>query len=671
MNFQDPKALLLLWSIPLVAAACFYEYRRLQRILWALGRVRVGELLSGRLSPLRVWIKSSLLVAATIALCLGLARPRLGFVWKDLPRGGRDIMLLVDLSSSMLATDFKPNRLERAKRELMDLVDSVNGDRIGVIVFAGSAYVQCPLTTDYRLLKFFLQDLDPLKMPVQGTLLTGALELALAKLGATSASDSQGKAMILVTDGEDQEEQPVAVAQKALAAGVKIFALGIGSVEGAPIALADGGFKKDAAGNMVVSRLGLETLKTLTETSHGFYALAHPQNDAELEKLYHQAQEQSGLLTEEQNMGRQKVWQEHFSYCLALAVFLLLLEFFVKAYQVPTGRKKIRKHMQSTVTAQPTQALDPEQTSIKAQQQPDTPPPMTRLSYLLLLAFTALLGLKAPNLEANPLGLSSTLKEAEEAYKKEDYTKASKNYLDAEVEQPQALKHAYNRALSQYQEQKIEEAEQGFAKAAQSQDPILAQQSLYNLGNTRVLKGDLEGALQAYEQALKHKPKDPETIANKEWVSKLLEKKQQEKQQQQDNKKQDSKNEKQDNKEEQKTQNGKEKEDNKDQKAEGNKQANNKEQPGKEGGKPEEQQQQQNPTPKPESKEQEGKEPKDSNTNKEKEPAGQAAKTANKSPEELSKEKALKLLKSLEDEEGNYGLQHPMPENATPPEKDW
>ena len=176
----------------------------------------------------------ALLAVALAMIIFALAKP-IGFDWQDRPAGGVDIMVVLDLSNSMLADDLKPNRLERAKGELSDLLDMLQGDRIGVVAFAGASFVQCPLTRDYSLAKLLLSQLDTDLIPIQGTMMGDALRKATDSLLKGEAADSEGKAIILITDGEDQGSSPIEASKEAGEKGIRIFSIGIGEAGGSPI----------------------------------------------------------------------------------------------------------------------------------------------------------------------------------------------------------------------------------------------------------------------------------------------------------------------------------------------------------------------------------------------------------------------------------------------------
>lgn len=618
MNFADSKILLLLWVLPLCVFLVFVELRSVRRRFAVFARLRIEDLLTGVWSAKRTVFKSLLLCLSISLLIFALARPRWGFEWRDVQRVGTDIVIALDLSSSMLATDIPPNRLERAKREIIDLLALLKGDRIGIVAFGGVSFVYTPLTIDYRLVDMFLKQLSLKLMPVQGTAIGEALNQSISALEKASANETQGKSVILITDGEDQGEDLSATVKKAKEKGIKVHAVGIGSEAGAPIPMPDGGFKKDRDGNIVVSKLGEQTLRMITSETGGMYVHSTT-GSMDLDAIYKSIK--AGAQDEEGELTRQKIWHERFQIFLGLALFLLLWEFFFRS-SLPKKRRAWWKFVGSSV---------------------------------FLFACMGSFELKA-----------SDIRDAQKAYEQKDYQTAADKFLNAEIKEPDNAVHSYNRGVSQFHNQKYKEAAEAFTKATQSQDKNLAQRSFYNLGNTQSAAQDFNGAIKAYEEALKLNPQDKDAQENMEWAKKKLEeqKKQDEnKDQDKDKKDEDKKDEK---KEDEKKEDKKE-ESKKDEKKEDQKQDQNKDQQGKE---------QEDKDRQKKDEKQEPKDNKDSGVEKkeseqEKQEAGKPEEKKAGNPKELTKEQAEKLLRMMEDQEQVYGMppQYAKPPKA--PERDW
>ena len=272
-------------------------------------------------------LKMVLLTIACSMLVVALARPRYGFEWRELKQKGIDIMVALDVSQSMKAEDISPNRLSRAQREIVDLLRMLKGDRIGLIAFAGVGFVQCPLTVDYRAVQMYLDHLDADLIPVPGTSLGGAIRLATKSLTEGTSGTSAGKALILITDGEDQGTEPLEAAYGAKEKGIQIFTIGMGADGGAPIPLPGGGFKKDSSGQVVVSQLDEGTLQKISSITGGQYVRSTT-GDLDLERIYVEGIRGGGLQEGEIGQKKEKIFYER-GHLFALLGFLGLLCFYL------------------------------------------------------------------------------------------------------------------------------------------------------------------------------------------------------------------------------------------------------------------------------------------------------------------------------------------------------
>ena len=401
INFQYIDAFAWFWFVPVAIVIMIASWKKISSRLHVYSGNKVFELVGGRLSKKRIFIKISLILFSICFLIVALTRPRWGYVWKKLPRSGSDIMVVLDLSRSMLATDINPSRIERAKRELSDLLNIAKGDRIGLVVFSGTAFVQCPLTVDYKLVGMFIRRLSPELIPIGGTNISFALEKAIASLEKGSSAQSEAKAIILMTDGEDRSGNPIEIAKKAKAKGIKIFTIGIGKEQGAPIPDERGGFKKDSQGNMVLSKLDEVALKSLASYTGGHYVRS-TSGDMDLDVIYRQ-----GIKIRDHGKSstqdKRKIWHERFQWFLFFAFLLLFFEWFISEYT----RKR-----------------------------------SDLIRSLFMLSFMFFINTE---MEA------SNLNQAREDFEvKKDYASAAKKFLDAQIEDPSNLKHVYNRAVSQY-----------------------------------------------------------------------------------------------------------------------------------------------------------------------------------------------------------------------------
>lgn len=327
MTFARLWMLHFLWLLPLAVLALVIESRKKKRTLEKFADPELLARLTGEVYKGRRSLKGLLLLSSLAMMILALAGPRWGSHYQEVRRKGVDIMMVVDVSRSMLVEDIKPSRLERARREIVDFLKVVQGDRVGLVAFSGTAFVQCPLTLDYRALEMFLSALDPDLIPVPGTDLGTAIETAMSSFDPKSETD---KVLLLITDGEDNEGRGLEAAGKAASQGVKIFVFGMGEASGGPVPAEDGkgGFKKDKEGRLVLSRLEEEGLRRIASTTGGTYVRAVA-GDLDLDILYFEGIRSR---TEAQTLksGKIKVHEERFSLFLLGALFLLLLEGLIR-----------------------------------------------------------------------------------------------------------------------------------------------------------------------------------------------------------------------------------------------------------------------------------------------------------------------------------------------------
>lgn len=327
MRFAQPEYLLLMIGLSLLIGFFMWAGRRKRE---QAGRF-VSPALLHRLVPAFIWEKqrkkATLIVLAVFFFILALAQPRWGYEWEDLKQEGVDIIVAVDVSQSMLASDIKPNRLERAKHEVADLIGLLEGDRIGIVGFAGTGFLQCPLTLDYHAARMFLNVLDTDLIPAQGTAIGHAIRTAI---DAFSALEKKSKAIILITDGEDHEGDALAAAQAANEQGVKVFVIGIGAAEGAPIPDRERrrGFKRDAQGDIILTRLNETVLQQVALSTGGSYVRS-VQGDMDLHKIYLEDIKQR-VEKKELRTTRRKRWQERFQWFLGLGLLCLMAERFVR-----------------------------------------------------------------------------------------------------------------------------------------------------------------------------------------------------------------------------------------------------------------------------------------------------------------------------------------------------
>lgn len=308
----------LLLLVPLMIVLYIIAVRARERRIKRFGDPATVSQLIPDASPRRVRNKFILFLLAAAFIVFGLARPQYGSKLREQVRTGVEMMLVVDVSNSMLAEDFKPNRLERTKMAINRLLNELDQDKVGLIVFAGDAYVQLPITSDYTTARTFVNRLSPNMVSKQGTAMGTAIDLA----ANSYSSESEGsRVMIVISDGENHEDDPVASAQTAADRGIVIYTIGIGTPEGSPI-LIDGDYIKDEHGDMVVSKLREDVLQATALTTGGSYVRATNQSiglTEIVEKIgeTQKAQFKTTIFDE---------YDEYFQYLIGIGLLLLLVE---------------------------------------------------------------------------------------------------------------------------------------------------------------------------------------------------------------------------------------------------------------------------------------------------------------------------------------------------------
>jgi len=326
-RFASPEWLLALLLVPILAGGLWLGARRRSQLLARFGDSELVAKLTDSLNRRAREVKTILIVGSVAFLALALARPQFGTRVETVRRRGQDVMVAVDLSRSMLAEDVTPNRLDRARLAILRLIRNLDGDRIGLVAFAGEAFIQSPLTVDYTAAAMFLDAMEPDMMPVQGTDLGEALRMSLDALDQGARED---RIVVLVTDGEDHEGEIEVQLQRATSSGVRVHAVGVGSPEGVPIPEAGNsgsgqGFKRDEEGNVVTTRLDEAILRQVAETTGGRYVRVVPGANA-FEDLVDEIAAGEGDEIDTREITQ---FQEQYQLFLALAFALLVAEALV------------------------------------------------------------------------------------------------------------------------------------------------------------------------------------------------------------------------------------------------------------------------------------------------------------------------------------------------------
>lgn len=473
MKFAHIELLLLIWSVPLLGLVYFYGFRRRRGIMAAWAGARSLEGLIPPALTRRRLQRAGLILLAALFMTLAAAGPQVGFRWQEVRQRGVDLIIALDCSRSMLAGDIQPTRLERAKREIYDLLNMLEGDRVGLVAFGGTAFLQCPLTVDAQAFYLFLKVLTPDYLPVGGTDLTAAVQTALGAFDPRSPAE---KAVILITDGENTgDKDPVEAARAAEKAGVKLFCIGVGSGDGVPVPAKGGGFQKDRDGQIVLSRLDEAVLSRMALVTGGTYVRSVA-GDMDLDTIYHD-QIRARMEQAELEGGRKQVWADRFQWPLALALALL----FAALWLPPAGRSGAA-------------AL-----------------------FILVLSLP-------PNL---PPAMAGPLQEGYKAYQKEHYDQALQKFIQGQLKAPEDPAVLYNLGNAYYKTGNYQAAKEHYAQALSHAPEALKPKLLYNLGNSDYRLGDLQGAVDHYQAALKAAPRDRQAKENLAYVKRQLQKQQQ------------------------------------------------------------------------------------------------------------------------------------------------
>ncbi len=523
MTFHAP---LLFWAGLLIAIGVYFALRyfeiKRRGLLSRFASKHLLEELTENVSWQRRHIKQWLIVIV-VALCFtALARPQYGYTWQEAKRRGVDIMFAVDTSRSMLTPDVNPDRLTRSKLAILDLLEKLEGDRVGLIAFAGGSFLQCPLTIDYNAFRQTVESLDTNIIPRGGTDIAGAIREAISSM---TGNPDDRKTLIIITDGEENQGDAIAVAKQAAEKGIKIYTIGVGTPAGAviPARNPDGstGLVRDQSGEPVRSRLNETLLAQIAQVTGGYYSPLGQQGQALLD-IY--TRELGSLEKKETAEKMTRVPVERFQFPLALAILLLIIEFLL-----PDRKGRVRYR---------------------------TLPSFRGKLPALLLGMMLLLGGNAAR--ANP-------QEAQKNYLDGKYEEAQKLYSSASAKKPKDARLRFNTGVAAYKAGDLDAAEKDLSESLKTEDLILQQKALYNLGNVYYRQGQplvekssqktrqhWEKAIKSYEGAIALDNQDADAAYNLDYVKKKLEelKKQQDQKKDQQNqdknkddqKKQDQKN---------------------------------------------------------------------------------------------------------------------------------
>lgn len=331
-RFENPAFLYLLIIIPVIIVMRLLEMRKRKLKLKKFGDLSLLKQLMPDVSSSRKSLKFWLMIAALALLIVMLARPQMGTKISQEKRKGIEVIISLDISNSMRAEDVVPSRLDKSKMLVENMVDNFTNDKVGLVVFAGDAFIQLPITSDYVSAKMFLQNTDPSLIATQGTDLAGAIELSSKSF---TQQDKVGRAILIITDGEDHEGGAIEAAEKARKNGIRVFVLGVGLTKGSPVPDGNGGYMKDNSGQEVISALNEEMCKQVAQAGGGAYihvdntSLAQRQLNDELTKL--QKGDISSVVYSE--------YDEQFQAVGILVLILLIIEMLILERKNPFFKK--------------------------------------------------------------------------------------------------------------------------------------------------------------------------------------------------------------------------------------------------------------------------------------------------------------------------------------------
>lgn len=323
-RFADIEMLWWLLTIPVFVVAYVLITRYKRRQLSKFGDPELMAQLMPDASKSRPIVKFALLMVALSLLIIAAARPQYGQQEKTVKRQGIEVMVALDISNSMLAEDVAPNRLDRAKQMLSKMIDNMVDDKVGLVVFAGEAFTQLPITCDYVSAKMFLNTISPKLIPTQGTAIGAALQIAIRSFG--SQESDAGRAIILITDGENHEDDAIAAAKQAQELGIQVFVIGIGKPEGSPIPVpGTNDYIKDRSGQVVVSRLNEEMCQEIAQAGKGAYVRCDNTNTA----MRALQQELDRIATTDLETTVYADYNEQYQSFVLIALLLLVIDFFI------------------------------------------------------------------------------------------------------------------------------------------------------------------------------------------------------------------------------------------------------------------------------------------------------------------------------------------------------
>ncbi|MGB4205948.1 MAG: VWA domain-containing protein [Bacteroidales bacterium] len=486
-----------LWVIPALLFLFIWFRLWKRQTLRNYGEFLIISRLMPEISGAKQWLKFITLIVALVFLIIGIANPQVGSKLEKTEQKGVDIIIALDVSNSMLAEDIKPNRIERARQAVSRFIDRLGNDRIGLIVFAGKAYPMLPLTSDYSAAKMFLSNADNSVVSTQGTSIADAIDLAIQSI----PQGKQGKALIIITDGEDHEGEVMKKVEEAVSKGIVIHTIGIGSPQGVPIPLYRNnvrvGFRTGNDGQTVITKLNEPMLQQIAHSGQGAYVLAS-NSQFGLSSIYEKINKMEKGEFEDSRAFAE--FDSRFYYFLFVALILLVFETLV----YDRSSRWIRKLSRFVPVV------------------------------LILMSFNA-----------NAQNENPSIRRGNKAYNNEKYQDAELQYRKALEKNQNSFKSNFNLGNSIYRQENYEEAGYAFQRAIANQtDKNEMSRSFYNYGNSLLKNQQIPESIEAYKNALRLNPSDDDARYNLAYALNLLQ--QQEQQQQQQGDKSDQNDEDQD-----------------------------------------------------------------------------------------------------------------------------
>lgn len=514
-RLQHNEYLVGLGALPLLVAALFFLLSWKKRTAARMGDPGLIRQLIGNFSPSRFMIKAIAAILAFGVIILAAANPQKPGAMENVQRKGVDVMLVLDVSKSMLAKDIKPSRLDKAKQFMLLLTERLSNDRIGLILFAGRAYLQMPLTSDHGAARMYIQDASPDAVPTQGTVIGEALKMANT---AFNSKERKYKSIVLISDGEDHDPEALKEAQQLAQNGVMINTVGIGSPEGSTIIdPATNELKKDEQGNTVISKLNEAELQQLSNTTNGEYIRLDNIDDALITMSQRIDSAEKKSMSDSEFID----YISYFQWLAGAALLLLLVEFFFSERR--RERNGTTKREENGATS-----LSP------------------RTAMLIL-------GIMVAGLNTSAQSGDAQLRSGNRYYKKKQIDQSLRQYQSAVQQAPDNPTANYNLGNAQFRKNNYDEASHSYDASIKNSpgDKAMQEKGYYNKGVSMIKQKKLQESIDAWKEALKRDATDADARENLEKA--LMQQKQQQQQQQQKNQN-DQKKEQKEKKEEKKEQ---------------------------------------------------------------------------------------------------------------------